>query len=100
MRFDTPIYFRSTQKGAYNAETGDYEPATLTEDKRYADITCTGVNTLKLVYGDIRQGSLTVRMQNFYDKPFESIRIGDTIYKVDTMRKMRNKQSFVVSEVQ
>ncbi|WP_239462925.1 hypothetical protein [Faecalicoccus pleomorphus] len=60
----------------------------------------TQTEMLKLIYGDIRQGSLTVVIQNHYDQPFDNIRIGDKVYRVDRTRRLRVKQSFVISEVQ
>lgn len=100
MRFDTPIYFQLVKAGAYNAETGNYEPDTITETERLASITNSGTATLTLVYGELKQGSLTIRLQNHYNKPFERIRIGDKLYRVDMARKLNTKHCFVVSEVQ
>lgn len=100
MRFDTPIYFRSLEKGAYNTDTGNYEPDTVTEDCVFADVTESRVDTLNMVYGELKQGCYTVRLQNIYRKPFDRIRIGDKLYRVDFSRKLRTKHIFVVSEVQ
>lgn len=99
MRFDTPIYFRSLENGSYNADTGDYEPDTVTEDAVFADVTESRVETLKMIYGDIKQGCYTVRLQNIYRKPFDFIRIGEKLYRADYERKLRTKHIFVVSEV-
>lgn len=100
MRFDTPVYFQKITKGEYDASTGNYSDDTVEEELRYADVTDTGTQTLMLIYGTINQGSLTVRLQNHYDEPFDRLRIGDAIYKVDSSRKLRMKHIFVVSEVQ
>ena len=54
---------------------------------------------MQIVYGGIRQGSVTVQLQNHYQKPFDRIRIGNTTYKVDYTRKLRVKQTFILSEV-
>lgn len=100
MRFNTPIYFQSVEQGEYNRDTGNYEPDTVTEEKRFASVTDSKTETLKLIYGDIKQGCLTVRLQNIYRKPFDKIRIGDKLYRVDFSRTLRTKHIFVVSEVQ
>ena len=100
MRFDTPIYFQRKVKGAYDATTGNYGPATVEEVVRYASITNTGTETLNIVYGELKQGSLTVILQMPYTEPFDRIRIGDKYYRVDRERRLRTKQTFVVSEVQ
>lgn len=100
MRFDIPVFFQTVKSGAYDPHTGNYGPDTVTEELRWASVTNTGAQTLKLVYGDIKQESLTVRLQNPYGYPFDSIRIGEKVYRVDFSRKLRIKQTFVVSEVQ
>lgn len=100
MRFDTPIYFQTIKPGEYDPSTGDYSADTVTEEVRYASVTNTGIDTLNLVYGEIKQGCLTVRLQNRYDKPFDRVRIGNTIYAVDKARPLRTKYTLIVSEVQ
>ena len=101
MRFDTPIYFQTViEEGKYNEETGNYAEDTVTEDKVFASVTDSKAETLKLVYGTIKQGSYTVRLQNIYSKPFDRIRIGEKLYRVDFSRKLKLKHTFVISEVQ
>ena len=104
MRFDTPIYFQRKRKGEYNAESGDYSPVQPLEVERYASVTDTGTDTLMLVYGELKQGSKTIRLQMHYTEPFDQIRIGDgeqaKYYRVDRERKLRTKHTFIVSEVQ
>lgn len=100
MRFDTPIFFQRKVKGAYDATTGNYGPATTEEVQRYASITNTGTETLNIVYGELKQGSLTIRLQMPYTEPFDRIRIGDKLYRVDSARRLRTKHSFIISEVQ
>ena len=100
MRYDTPIFFQLITAGKYDPNTGNYTEDTITEEMCWASVTNTGAQTLKLVYGDIKQESLTVRLQNPYGYPFDGIRIGEKVYKVDFSRKLRIKQTFVVSEVQ
>ena len=101
MRFDTPIYFQTIkEKGKYNEATGNYDEDTVTEDEVFASVTDSRAETLKLVYGTIKQGCYTIRLQNIYRKPFAYIKIGEKRYKVDYSRKLRLKHIFVVSEVQ
>lgn len=100
MRFDTPIYFERIQAGEYDASTGNYGEDTKTEEVRYAAVTDTGTETMNIVYGALKQGSKTVRLQNHYTKPFDCIRIGEKHYRVDKERKLRTKHIFIVSEVQ
>lgn len=100
MRFETPIYFQQITPGEYDQTTGDYAPDNTKEVKCYASVTNPGVETLQIVYGELKQGSFTVRLQNHYTKPFDKIRIGKKHYRVDFERKLRTKHVFIVSEVQ
>ncbi len=99
MRFDTPIFFQSVTPGKYDSSTGNYEPDTPAEDERWASVTDSSTKTMQMVYGEFKQGCLTVRLQNIYRKPFDKIRIGDKCYREDFSRKLRTKHIFVVSEV-
>ena len=97
MRFNKPIFFQRIVQGVYDERTGNYGEDITTEEKRYADITNSGVETLKLIYGELKQGSLTIRLQRPYTGAFDRIRIGDKVYSVDFSR---GGKTFVVSEVQ
>ena len=98
MRFDTEVFFESV-KSVYDTNTGNYTDS-VTELKQYASVTDSGTQTMLLVYGKIKQGSLTIRLQNHFNEPFDRIRIGDKHYSVDMTRKFCRMQVFVVSEVQ
>lgn len=100
MRYDTPILFRRLVTGAYDADTGDYADDTYVDTKVYGSVMDTNTQTMNLVYGGIKQGSLTIHIQNHMDKTFDQIIIGDKKYRVDYTRRLRLKQSFIVSEVQ
>ena len=97
MRFDTPVYFQRAQAGEYDTNTGNYIESKPIEEKLYADVTESATETLQLIYGEIKQGSLTIRLQQPYIGPIDSIKVGEKIYRVDWSRK---KRVFVVSEVQ
>lgn len=100
MRVDTPVYFQTVTPGEYDADTGNHGKPTVEEVKKYASVTDSGIETLNLVYGEIRQGTKVVRLNGQYNAPFDRIRIGRKIYRVDMQRPLRNKHIFVVSEVQ
>ena len=100
MRYDTRVYFQRVTPGAYDADTGDYADDTIVETLRYASVMDTGRETLRLVYGEIRQGRLSIQIQGHYAEAFDRIRVGDKVYSVDDSRSLRTKQTFVVSEVQ
>ncbi len=101
MRYDTPIYFQTVVKaGEYDANTGDYASDTVTEVKKYASVTDSGTQTMMLIYGAIKQGSKTIRLQQPFTAPFSRIRIDKAVYTVDRQKRFRNAHIFVVSEVQ
>jgi len=100
MRYDTPIFFRTVTPGDYDESTGNYGDDEVSETMVMASVMDTQTETMKLVYGDIRQGSLTLTTQNHFDQTFDNIRIGDKVYRVDRTRRLRVKQSFIVSEAQ
>lgn len=100
MRYGTKIYFQRVTPGEYDASTGDYSPDTVVEDAAYASVMDTREAAMRLIYGEIRQGSVSVHLQNHYTKPFDRIRIGKKVYCVDYRRDLKVKQGFVLSEVQ
>lgn len=100
MRCDTEVFLQLITPGEYDESTGDYGEDTISEEKRHASVTDTGTDIMNLVYGSIKQGSKTVRLQMHYKRPFDRIRIGNALYRVDFERKLRTKHVLVVSEVQ
>lgn len=100
MRYDKKVYFQKITPGEYDPSTGNYGADSVEEALRYASVMDTSAKTMRLVYGEIRQGSLCVQLQNHYTDAYDRIRIGDRIYTVDSSRKLRVKHTFVVSEVQ
>ena len=100
MRYDTPVYFQKITAGEYDPKTGNYADDTVAETLRYASVMNTGEDRLKLIYDGPKQGSLTIQLQSHYTDPFDRIRVGEKVYRVDFSRKLRTKHTFVVSEVQ
>lgn len=100
MRYDTPVYMQSITNGEYDPKTGNYGKEQVKETLLLASVMDTKAELLTLVYGGIRQGSLMVQVQNHAGKKVDRIRIGDKLYRIDYERRLRTKQTFVVSEVQ
>ena len=100
MRYDTPVYFQSIKQGEYDPSSGDYAADEVTEVKKWASVTDSGAETVNLIYGELKQGAKTIRLLNHYNEPFDRIRIGSDVYRVDFSRKLDTKHVFVVSEVQ
>lgn len=99
MRYDTPIYFQRVTAGEYDLATGNYGEDAVVETLQYASVMDTRDETKRLLYGEIRQGSLAVHIQNHYTDAFDRIRIGEKVYAVDYRRRLRVKETFIVSEV-
>ncbi len=99
MRYDTPVYFRTEIKGEYDPATGNYADPTVQEEEKLASVMPTGESVMRLVYGGLKEGSVTVQLQNHYPGDFKNLRIGDLIYDVDRKMPLRTKDVFVVHEV-
>lgn len=99
MRYDRQIYFVIERQPSYDADTGDYDRTETAKEARMASIMDTKEQTMQLVYGGLKQGSLTIHLQNHYNAPFDRIVFGGRRYRVDASRKLRVKHVFIVSEV-
>lgn len=100
MRYDTAVYFMRRGDEVYDPETGDYGSAKDGRNMRMASVMDTSEKMLTLVYGKLREGSLTIQLQNAYDRAFDYIKVNGRKYAVDYQRRLRMKHTFVVSEVQ
>jgi len=100
MRYDKSIYFRKNGTETYNPTTGNYDCGEPLDMECMASVMDTKEETMHLIYGQIKQGSLTVQLQNHYNDSFDLIRIGEKLYSVDYKRNLRVKQIFLISEVQ
>ena len=63
MRYDTPVFMQMITSGEYDPNTGDYEDEHVSETELMASVMDTGTETMQLVYGGLKQGSLTVHLQ-------------------------------------
>ncbi|UNT92609.1 MULTISPECIES: hypothetical protein [Allobaculum] len=100
MRYDTKIELVRSDPGHFNPDTCNYEDRAETKTALYASVMDTRAEMLKLVYGSLKQGSLTIHIQNHTDIVFDQIEVRGRRYKVDFRRRLRTKESFIVSEVQ
>ena len=98
MRYDTAVAFQTIDL-VYKSN-GDYEESVSEEHIEYGSVTDTDVQTMQLVYGGIKQGSITLHLQNKVDYPYDRIVIDGTPYVVDQLINLRVKQAYVLSEWQ
>lgn len=99
MRFDTPVIFVRETGDVYNYNTGDYTAGKEETKLVYADVTDAKAETVRLLFGEIPQGMLVVRIKGRHDEPFGILRIGDRDYRVEYKRTLRRLQVFYVVEV-
>ena len=97
MRYDKKVYF-VTEGEEYNYDTGNYEPAELVKDEAWANVSDTGTERMQLIYGALKQGAITVRVQGKYDEAFDYVEVDGKKYNVDAFRTFRNDQAFNLSE--
>lgn len=99
MRYDTMIYFRKTvQQGAYNPETGDYADSTGEEVGRLAAVSAASIETMRAVFGEVREGALTVHLLNHYTGAFDRIRIGSDLYRAAYRYPLRRIDVYVLEK--
>ena len=98
MRYDKQIYFVKEGEDEYDYATGDYITTEPIKHETWANVSDTGTERMRLIYGNLKQGAITVRIIGKYDKEFDYIQVGDKKYNVDAFRTFRNDQSFNLSE--
>lgn len=99
MRYDKSIYFQKKIEGKYDADTGNYLEDGVTETLKYGNVQNTSLNTLNLAYNDVSVNSLTITLQNHYNREFDRIRVGEKIYEVSFEKKLPVKHVFIAKEV-
>lgn len=100
MRYDKTIYFVTVNGSTYDETTGDYTDGEPVKVDAQASVMDTNTETLRLVYGEIRQGSYTIQLQNHYPGTFDYIEYDGKKYSIDFRRHLRHKDTYIVSEVQ
>jgi len=100
MRYDTKIYFVKTGAQNYDPATGNYTAAAPVKTLIYGDVNDTQAEMLQIIYGQIVQGSYTVRILGSYTDPYDYIEIGGKRYNVDYFRRFRRYEAFYVREAQ
>ena len=98
MRYNKRIYFVKEGEDEYDYETGDYVTTERVKHEAWANVSDTGTERMQLIYGALKQGAITVRIQGKYDESFDYIKVGDKKYNVDAFKTFRNDQAFNLSE--
>lgn len=100
MRFDKKVFFVEEGERVRNNATGNYEVADEVSTMRYANVSDTGTERRQLLFGSIKVRSKTVRLQNEYKDAFDWIEIDGIKYQDTVDNQYRNKNVFIVSDVQ
>ena len=98
MRYSTPIYFVKEGEDEYDYATGDYIATEPIKHEAWANVSDTGTERMQLIYGALKQGAITVRIQGKYDETFDYIEADGKEYNVDAFRIFMNDQAFNLSE--
>ena len=98
MRYDTRIYFVKEGEEEYDYATGDYIATEPIKHEAWANVSDTGTERMQLIYGALKQGAITVRIQGKYDEAFDYVEADGKQYNVDAFRTFRNDQAFNLSE--
>ncbi len=110
MRCDTQIYFvTDAEKTLVTDPTsesyGEYTSGLPAEVGRLADVTDTQAMTQQILYGAVREGTRTIRLNEPYTAAFDHIRVvdratGDSVLMdVDAKRILRRRSTFICHEV-
>lgn len=99
MRYDKKVLFQFVDS-VYNKSTGDYEEQVTSEHTEYASVVDTDIQTMQIVYGGIKQGSITMHLQNKVPYTFNRIMYDGKPYMVDQVINQRVKQAYVLSQWQ
>lgn len=99
MRYDRKVLFQLVES-VYNTSTGDYEEQVTSEHAEYASVVDTDIQTMQILYGGIKQGGITMHLQNKVPYTFNRIMYDGKPYMVDQVINQRVKQAYVLSQWQ
>lgn len=101
MRYDKVITLCEENRGLYNEDTGDYDDVgDIYNEPIIASVCDASDQTVKLVYGEIREGVLMIHVPtNDIDIKTDYIMYKGKKYRIDKRRNLRFKTTFIVSEV-
>ena len=97
MRYDTKVIFQQVENTYL--DNGDYAETVVEEHIEYASIQNTDIQTMHIVYGEIRQGSITLSLQNYVGYTFNRVLINGKPYTVDQAINLRVKKAYILSEI-
>lgn len=100
MRFEERIKFVSGQEKRYNRKTGNYETTGGRVDYRLANVTDTGLEREKLLYGTVGTKAITVRLKSPVTSNFDYLEIDGERYEPKAVMTYRNRQTIEAVKAQ
>lgn len=98
MRYDKFVEFIKVTQ-TYNRETGNFDETINVVGSDYASVVATSLETMRIVYGGLKDGSMTITLQHGFAYPYDFVRMDGKMYAVDQHIILYVKQALVVSEV-
>ena len=96
MRYDKPLYFVSNVDKHYDAELGEWVQGQTSRVKKYGNITAMSANRQQVIFGDVSNKRLVVRLQRVYREPYDLLEIDGKSYQVDNEHVTSDTLSLVV----
>lgn len=96
MRYDKPIYFVSNVDKHYDAELGEWVQGQTSRVKKFANVTAMSANRQQVIFGDVSNKRLVVRLQRVYREPYDLLEIDGKSYQVDNEHVTSDSLSLVV----
>ena len=96
MRYDKPLYFVSEVGKHYDAELGEWVQGKTSRVKKFANITAMSENRQQVIFGDVSNKRLIVRLQRVYREPYDLLEIDGKSYQVDNEHVTNDSLSLVV----
>ena len=96
MRYDKSIYFVSNVDKHYDAELGEWVHGQTSRVKKFANVTAMSANRQQVIFGDVSNKRLIVRLQRVYSEPYDLLEIDGKSYQVDNEHVTSDSLSLVV----
>jgi len=100
MRFNDKVVFVQEGEETYNPNTGNYDLGEPTEMVEWANVSDSGMERSSMLYGDVKEGALTIRLRYVPPDDYDYIKYKNKKYVVDLFRQFKGKSTLSVSEKQ
>lgn len=98
MRYDEEVVFVTEGLEIYNPKTGDYIPGLQTEVTKWANVSDLGEDRKVMLFGNIKEKTKVVRLNEVYKEPFDWIEVEGVKYVVQNPKHFRHESVFYIGE--